>query len=514
MKNKTLVLLHGWGCDSTIWSPILPQLQQLASVIAIDLPGFGKSSAIDDFSLEVVLDFIAAQLPDDSVLMGWSLGGMLAVQLAARYPEKISHIITLATNTKFVATRDYISAMPMATNRQFNKSFAADPIATRKLFNGLLIQGDAQERALLKKMRGTVAVETITKNWAQALKLLAELDNRRVFSELTQPGLHILGAADVLVPASAASALSDLNRSQQIYLLPQAAHALHWSQPEKIVALIASFLQGKTLSMPDSDALQKNRIAQSFSRAAKTYDAVASLQRSVGETLLDNIIEDIHSDVVVDLGCGTGYFAPQLQKKFPQAYIIGVDLAEGMLAVAKTQNLLRFACVCGDAEYLPLADASVDVVFSSLALQWCSNLPLLFSELNRVLKPGGKLIFSTLGPQTLHELKTAWQQVDNYVHVNSFKSREQWQLALQINNFAIDRFEQQLPVMQFEKLTDLTRELKQLGAHNVNRGQLEGLTGRKKMLVFKAAYEQFRHNNYLPATYDVFYFNATKIGNL
>ncbi|HWV16479.1 MAG TPA: malonyl-ACP O-methyltransferase BioC [Cellvibrio sp.] len=505
MKNKTLVLLHGWGCDSSLWSPVLPQLQQFAEVIALDLPGFGSSPVLEDFSAAVV-DTLAAQLPDACVLLGWSLGGMLAVQLAARYPEKITQVITLASNAKFVAAEDYPSAMPLATNRQFNAGFAAEPEATRKLFSGLLIQGDSQERALLKKIRPAMAAIAITDNWAQALQLLAALDNRAAFASLQQPGLHLLGEADVLVPVAAANALTALNNSQDIQILPQAAHALHWSQPEKVVQLIADFLQRPVAQ----EQHVKHRIAKSFSRAAHSYDAVANLQRCVGGQLLSDIAQDKTAQIVMDLGCGTGYFAQPLRERFPAAKILAVDLAEGMLQFARARNSFALDCVCGDAEYLPLADASVDVIFSSLALQWCNNLPQLFAELQRVLKPGGKLFFSTLGPDTLHELKTAWQQVDSYVHVNRFTSREQLLQTLQASGLSLDNFTRQLSVLQFEKLVDLTRELKALGAHNVNSGQPEGLTGRKKIAAFKAAYEQFRHNHYLPASYDIFYVAARK----
>ena len=508
-----IVLLHGWGCDLSSWLPIAAQLQTLGQVVAIDLPGFGANPAIENFSADTLVDFIAAALPDQCVLLGWSLGGMLAVQVAARYPKKVSRVITLASNAKFVATRDYPSAMPQPVNRQFNASFAADPSATLKLFSGLLAQGDSNERALLKKMRDLLAQQTITANWQDALQLLAELDNREILASLPQPGLHLLGEMDALVPATAAAALAELNPGQQVQVLTQAAHAVHWSQPEKVIEYIAAFLQATDLQntlAAEDDLSFKKRVAQSFSRAAYTYDAVASLQRYVGEKLLHRFAGYSAAEVVLDLGCGTGYFTQALQQKFPDAYVLAMDLAETMLQLARERNPWELGVVCGDAEYLPLASASVDVVFSSLALQWCHNLPLLFSELNRVLKPGGKLIFSTLGPETLHELKSAWQQVDGYVHVNRFISGAELRENLQAGNFAVTELSQEFSVLQFANLSDLTRELKALGAHNINRGQAEGLTGRKKIAAFKAAYEHFRRDNSLPATYDVFYVVAEK----
>lgn len=504
-----MVLLHGWGCGSESWSPILSQLQTLVNIVAIDLPSFGNSPAINNFSVDAVVEYIAERLPDNCILMGWSLGGMLAVQVAARYPTKVSKLITLAANVKFVASRDYPSAMSLAINKNFNKSFEADPQATLKLFAGLLAQGDIAERALLKKVRNLVANQPINTNWSQALDVLSQLDNRAAFSALVQSGLHVLGENDVLVPASAAAALSTLNATQQVNVLPQTAHALHWSQPEKVIELLAAFISQPS-SVAHDENLFKKRVAQSFSRAAKTYDAVAGLQREVGENLLKKLNADQEIKQIVDLGCGTGYFIPKLQQKFPQANIVGVDLAEGMLPVAKARNSELASFVCGDAESLPFASESVDVIFSSLALQWCHNISALFSELHRVLKPGGQLVLSTLGPNTLHELKSAWQQVDSYVHVNRFKSINELRNGLQENGFLSAEISQDVPVLRFEKLSDLTRELKALGAHNVNRGQAEGLTSRKKIEAFKLAYESFRQDNMLPATYDVFYVVAEK----
>jgi malonyl-CoA O-methyltransferase len=513
LKKETFVLLHGWGCDSESWQPILAQLQALGEVITIDLPGFGKSSDIDNFLLETVIGHIAAQLPDDCVLIGWSLGGMLAVQLAARYPSKISRIVTLATNVKFVASDDYPCAMSVTTNQDFNNLFENNPSAAFKLFSGLLAQGDVNERALLKQMRVLVNPEVVNKYWNQALQWLATLDNRVFFAALSQPGLHVFGETDALVPVAAASHLKLLNHKQKIQVIPRAAHALHWSHPNEVVKLIESFLNSNGDIFHSIDASQKKRIARSFSRAAETYDSVADFQREVGEVLLKKINKnDLKTDVevAIDLGCGTGYFGESLQALFPHASIVGIDLAEGMLQTARARNKKKFTWLCGDAENLPLANACADVIFSNLALQWCDNLNGLFLELHRVLKPGGLLLFSTLGPMTLHELKSAWAEVDDYVHVNEFKPIQEVREGLQQNALSLLHCENNIRVLQFEKLTELMRELKALGAHNVNREQLQGLTGRKKIAAFKSAYENVRCDKFLPATYDVFYLAAKK----
>ena len=498
--SNDIVLLHGWGSGSNSWQTLIPALQNIANVIALDLPGFGDSAEIADFNLDSVIDLIVAQLPEKSVLVGWSLGGMIAVNIAARYPQKISHIITLAANAKFVASRDYETAMPLAINRQFNKGFAANAPATLKLFSGLLAQDDANERSLLKQVRSLAEPEKVNANWLQALNLLASLDNREAFAQLSQTGLHLLAEKDVLVPVAAAQSLASLNPQQEIKIIPGAAHAVHWSSPELVVGLITDFLV--QVSQP---TLDKKQMAHSFSRAATTYDSVAGLQRDVGTVLLQKLEQNSAVKVVLDLGCGTGYFTPQLQTLFPQAMVLGVDIAEGMLHFAREHQPELKSWTCADAEYLPFADQSVDIIFSNFALQWCANLPRLFAELQRVLKTDGQCIFTTLGPATLHELKSAWAQVDAKVHVNQFHESELLIADMQQQGFQLVEFEHKPAIMEFEHLSDLTRSLKFLGAQNVNRGRAVGLTGRKKIQAFKLAYESFRRNNLLPATYDVFY---------
>jgi malonyl-CoA O-methyltransferase len=161
--------------------------------------------------------------------------------------------------------------------------------------------------------------------------------------------------------------------------------------------------------------------------------------------------------------------------------------------------------LCGDAESLPLADNSVDLMFSSLAIQWCENSAQLFAEVRRVLKPGGKFYVSTLGPGTLHELRLAWQAVDSEVHVNRFYSSEEMQQSILGSGLSVVAWERQERVLFYPVLKNLTHELKALGAHNVNQGKPSGLTGRQRIQNFRAAYETFRQPEGLPATYEVFY---------
>ncbi|WP_207063698.1 malonyl-ACP O-methyltransferase BioC [Motiliproteus sp. SC1-56] len=257
-------------------------------------------------------------------------------------------------------------------------------------------------------------------------------------------------------------------------------------------------------------AIDKRRVAASFSRAAASYDSVANLQRRVGHSLLERA-PAVASGRVLDLGCGTGYFSRQLADAADNRQVVALDLAEGMLQYARRERPhSRIQWLCGDAEQIPLATGAVDGVFSSLAIQWCRQLPQLFQELARVLRPGGQVAIATLGPDTLWELREAWRQVDHYVHVNRFDQAASLRAALP-QNLELEVFDEERIELGYRELRTLTGELKGLGAHNVNAGGMQGLSGRRRIQAFRAAYEGFRNDaDLLPATYQVYYLVARR----
>ncbi len=258
-------------------------------------------------------------------------------------------------------------------------------------------------------------------------------------------------------------------------------------------------------------ALDKRRVRAAFDAAAARYDEVAALQREVGARLLERLeLIRLEPAVVVDLGCGTGLATRALMDRYTRARVHGLDLAPAMLAAARKRApwLRKLQVICADIEALPLADASVDLLFSNLCFQWAGDLERLFAECRRVLKPGGLLLFSTLGPDTLRELRQAWRAVDGYNHVNAF-------IDMHDVGDALVRARLADPVMDVERLTltyrevdALMRELKALGAHNVSAGRARGLTGKGRLRALRAAYEGFRRDGVLPASYEVVYGHA------
>ena len=196
-----------------------------------------------------------------------------------------------------------------------------------------------------------------------------------------------------------------------------------------------------------------------------------------------------------------------LKRRYPRARVIALDLSFGMLTEARRHQRLwrRFARVCADAQRLPLAGASVDLVFSNLMLQWCQPLDAAFAEVRRVLKPAGFFAFSTFGPATLQELRAAWAAADDLNHVNHFidvhdVGEALVRAALSEPVLDVDRYEATYP-----DALALMRELKTIGAHNVTAGRPRTLRGRARLARMQRAYEGARHEGVLPATFEVIY---------
>ncbi|MBK8816287.1 MAG: malonyl-ACP O-methyltransferase BioC [Methylococcaceae bacterium] len=251
----------------------------------------------------------------------------------------------------------------------------------------------------------------------------------------------------------------------------------------------------------------KKRIKQSFGGASQSYDSVAQLQRNVGKSLLNKLDDSEQFGIAVDLGCGTGFLINEFlaQKKGMATQFIALDIAMPMLQAArkKQMELRQITYLCADLEYLPLLPQSADLVISNLALQWSSNLDVAFAGIKRVLKPGGRLLFSTFGTSTLFELKEAWRKVDDYAHVNTFTNESQLSDFLRHAGFSKVELETEVVVSCYESVWDLMGELKTLGARTVISGCNKHLTSKSAMERMICAYYQREGNGLVPATFEV-----------
>ena len=253
--------------------------------------------------------------------------------------------------------------------------------------------------------------------------------------------------------------------------------------------------------------LDKINIKRSFAKASDSYDALAGLQREIGLALLKrhNITE--LSGVILDLGCGTGFLTRELKQFSGDKTIIAMDIAIPMLQEARSKCDVMFSCV--DIESLPVQDNSIDWIFSNLAFQWCTDLVGVFENFKRVLKPGGRLIFSSFGPQTLCELKWAWAKVDNYSHVNNFFSVQQLCEFMQQAGIQDIQIENSQHRSEYLNVMALMEELKGIGAHNVTVNRKKGFTTKTQWKNMNVAYESLVENGCLPATFDVIYVSGS-----
>lgn len=257
--------------------------------------------------------------------------------------------------------------------------------------------------------------------------------------------------------------------------------------------------------------LSKQLIAQSFTRAADRYDSAAILQRQVGEQLLERLqFIKLEPTRILDIGCGTGLLTQQLQRKYSAAQTIALDIAHGMTIYAKEKHIEpNLFFVCGDTTQIPLPTQSVDLIFSNFTLHWCDDLNAVFAECQRILKPGGLMLFTMLGPSTLTELRQSWAQVDDFKHVHAFFDMHDIGDCMLRNQFHDPVMDIDPYVLTYTNVFGLMRDLKDIGAHNLSAGRRLGLTGKEALHSMIRAYERRRTaEGTLPATYEVIFGHA------
>jgi malonyl-CoA O-methyltransferase len=263
----------------------------------------------------------------------------------------------------------------------------------------------------------------------------------------------------------------------------------------------------------DEYTIDKARVRASFDRAAATYDAAAVLQKLVRDEMFDRLgLIKVLPQTILDAGCGTGHGSFQLQKRFRSAHVFSLDLALGMLKQTYVQQSWlskmfgQKRLVCADIEHLPIAENSMDVVWSNLALQWCNDLDQSFTEISRILKPNSLLIFSTFGPDTLKELRTASN--NGKTHVSRFIDMHDIGDALTRNGFSAPVLDVERYTLTYDDVKSVMTDLKSIGANNATQGRGRGLTGKSFFKNLAEQYEQFRVDGKLPATFEVIYGHA------
>ena len=248
--NPALILLHGWGMSSSIWKTLLPILTPHFYVTVVDLPGLGRSTSTDaSMTLEKMSSSIVSELESSTAeplaqpayWLGWSLGGMVALQIASQYPEKVHALMTVASNPCFVQKEDWEHGMNSVMYCQFKAAIESSPEKTLSRFAMLQIQGGQAAKPILKQIKAVLADSKPT----QLLATLALLENdlREPLSKLSCPALHMYGTEDHLVPKSAVAAIqSQAKEQQQTVSFTGAGHLPFLSSPDAFLQAVLAFI--------------------------------------------------------------------------------------------------------------------------------------------------------------------------------------------------------------------------------------------------------------------------------
>jgi malonyl-CoA O-methyltransferase len=261
--------------------------------------------------------------------------------------------------------------------------------------------------------------------------------------------------------------------------------------------------------------LDKARVRRLAARAARHYDAAAWLPRRVADALMEHLQPvRMRPQRILDVGAGTGICTRRLARHYRAARVIAVDCSPAMLREARGRGprwqrwLSRRTYACGDAEALPVADASIDLLVSSLMLQSCPSPDAVLGEFHRVLKPGGLLMFSSLGPDTLRELRESWMAVDSHVHVHAFIDMHDLGDALVRAGMRDVVMDTERVTAQYRDVPALLTELKQLGASNAAHGCRAGLTTPRQLDAVMVEYRRRCDDALLPASFEVVFGHA------
>ncbi|WP_434984343.1 malonyl-ACP O-methyltransferase BioC [Vreelandella zhaodongensis] len=235
------------------------------------------------------------------------------------------------------------------------------------------------------------------------------------------------------------------------------------------------------------------KVAHAFSRAAPRYDALASAQHQIGETLWSSLPPS--ADNILDLGCGTGVWTQRLATQFPQAHVTGLDIAPGMLAHAQARYGNHIRWQQGDAAALPFERSTFDLVFSNLAIQWCRDIDTVMRELQRALTPGGQVHLTTLLPGTLAEVATAWQRPEALLQTPNALALER---AVALSGLTLVDHITEWQRFYYPDLAAVMASIKGIGAQ-VARPKAR-LT-RRELAVARERFEALREPQGLPVSY-------------
>ena len=517
-KRPSILLIHGWGSSSRIWPQSTEKLALSFNLFTVDLPGHGEHAELGFSSINDFVDELKMRMPVENFsVIGWSLGGVIGSLLAQQLDERVTALVTVATNQSFLVKPEWPCAMSIIDFSTFRGALSSASLQSQiTRFQIMQAQGVETAKHDCRRLKLFLdGVEFSLAGLELGLSVLNDFDLHDCWQKLSIPVMHQFGQFDTLVPVSACRTIAETHKHHSSQIFRDSAHLPFISEMEKWQLDTQQFLS----QVLQDKKIDKGLIADSFSKAVDEYDDLANFQHETGLKLLD-LMPEYKVGRLVDLGSGTGFHSGSLRDNYPAAQILELDLSGAMLGYSKRFRTakspekklpVKASQVQGDIEKLPFQTSSVDLIFSNLSMQWCGDIDNFFNECARTLVDGGKAFLSTLTEGTLFELKYAWSMADSGVHVNRFKCLSELQQSCEDSGFTVDICHSIDHVQHFDDLPSLLRSVKKIGAHNMNPQRSKGLLGKKIYQRFVDAYEGFKTDQrQYPLTYRVVFLVVTK----
>ena len=244
-QGYPIVLLHGWGLNSGIWQAVIEKLAKQFEVISIDLPGYGdnKNYSLATYSIENVAAAITEAVDKPAVYVGWSLGGLIASQIALSHTEQLLALITVASSPQFVEQDNWPGIKPQVLN-QFHQQLEEDTEKTINNFLKIQAMGSPHIRSDIKMIRELVFQRAMAeKNTLESSLLLLEtVDFRNDLDSIRKPFLRLYGRLDSLVPKQVINEINTLSHNSKYYIFEQSSHAPFISEQQAFVAYLSSWV--------------------------------------------------------------------------------------------------------------------------------------------------------------------------------------------------------------------------------------------------------------------------------
>jgi pimeloyl-[acyl-carrier protein] methyl ester esterase len=241
MRVRDIVLLHGWCYSAGVWSELASRLAPRFRVHVPDLPGYGSAAVCSPYSLEALADAVANAAPRGCHVVGWSLGGEVALAWARRRPRQVRRLALIATTPCFTSRSGWPSATAPAALREFRRSLAVDRAGLLARFTAAQAKGDARSRRFVSLLERLGQRDTPDGVLAAGLDVLARADLRKELHGVRQPALVLHGAHDRIVPPAAGRRLAEMLPHGRFALLRACAHAPFLSQPGRIARMLRVF---------------------------------------------------------------------------------------------------------------------------------------------------------------------------------------------------------------------------------------------------------------------------------